>query len=595
MIERMIKTTIVCLADDQAQSLHSLRKLASVHVLPQVTPESGELSRCQNELNELNSVMSFLNSLDLKEYQARGASMQDGAECCRQCVELLEKYNQLQEECDGYDQAIRQLEPWGYFSLEPLKKLEARGWHYALLVRNNTKQARLWFQNLEGRPEGAVECVVKETKDKLYSLVLSPSPLDELNLPVVHFAMGTDLAALEAKRKEILDERQKAFEALKDHAVLNGELLQNEKKRMVSEIAFLKTRDGMGHAGSALCYLQGYVPQDKVEELRQTAQQNGWALRYEEVTEDDSQVPTKLRLPKHFEMAKCILDFIGILPGYTEVDISIAVMIFLSIFCGMLVGDAGYGALFCIATGWGLWKAVRTRNNALKQAMQLLLGMSLCTLIWGGLSGNWFGLSWGGIEWLTNNERGQFNAQLFCFFLAAIHLSMGHLWKLSLVQSWRDRLGNLGWALFLWGNFFTVKCLLIDYSFENFTIPKYLYLVGAALIVSCGINWKNVGDVIYSPFTFINSIGDVLSYIRLYAVGLSSLFIAKAFNDMATMIWANNKLLVPVGLVIILAGHLLNVCMALMSVLVHGIRLNTLEFSGHIGVEWSGRAYKPFE
>ena len=118
--------------------------------------------------------------------------------------------------------------------------------------------------------------------------------------------------------------------------------------------------------------------------------------------------------------------------------------------------------------------------------------------------------------------------------------------------------------------------------------------MGTALVLLFAINWRNVGDAIYSPFTFINSISDILSYIRLYAVGLSSVYIAQAFNDMSANIWSQKPWLIPVGLLIVLAGHALNIAMALMSVLVHGIRLNTLEFSGRVGVEWGGRAYRPF-
>ena len=92
--------------------------------------------------------------------------------------------------------------------------------------------------------------------------------------------------------------------------------------------------------------------------------------------------------------------------------------------------------------------------------------------------GNVFGLNWGGLEFLTDKERGPLNVQLFCFFLAAVHLSMAHLWKMKDSLSLRDKLGNLGWAIFLWANFFTVKCLLIDFSFEHFGPAKYLYAVG---------------------------------------------------------------------------------------------------------------------
>lgn len=594
MIERMKKITIVCLVDDQERSLHSLRKLASVHVVPQKGNPSRDVEDRKRELGELQQVRFFLKSIQGDGAPVEGAAATDGAQCRLDCLRLMQEYRQSKERIMQLDQAIAQLEPWGQFDKKLLDKLERHGLHLALLVRGNRKNADAWFDELEGKPEGAQEFIVRRTKDKIYSLVVSPVQLRNLELPRASFPMGMDLNALRTQRRELAVEAERARKALERHARLDEKTLADEENRLEREIAFATTRDGMGLSGQKLCYLQGYVPEKNLDELRETAHRNGWAIRYEDVAEDDEAVPTKLQMPKHLEMAQGILDFIGILPGYREIDISVAVMVFLSIFCGMLVGDAGYGAIFCGVTGWYLRKALQCGSDSMKRGMQLLFIMSLCTLLWGILSGNWFGLAWGGLKCLTDGERGQMNVQLFCFFLAAVHLSLAHLWKLSVSSGWRDRLGNLGWALFLWANFFTVKALLIDYSFEHFTVPAWMYGIGTVLIVFFSINWRNIGDIIYSPFTFINSLGDVLSYIRLYAVGLSSLYIARAFNDMSAMMWEQSKWLLPLGLLIILAGHLLNICMALMSVLVHGVRLNTLEFSGHIGVEWGGKAYKPF-
>jgi V/A-type H+-transporting ATPase subunit I len=86
---------------------------------------------------------------------------------------------------------------------------------------------------------------------------------------------------------------------------------------------------------------------------------------------------------------------------------------------------------------------------------------------------------------------------------------------------------------------------------------------------------------------------DVLSYIRLFAVGLSSFYIAKSFNDMGAMVLGLHPWLFPAAAIVILFGHLLNIALGFMGVLVHGIRLNTLEFSNHMELTWSGKPYKP--
>ncbi len=616
MIQKMKKATVVCCAVDQEKSLLALRKLASVHAIHQQEPDSRRRQEVLEKKDELEKLLLFLETLwkDARKSApkesaaaavvADSASVDEGAcrRCRKACLEEFGELRRLEAERERLCKGIRELRPWGHFRQELLDRLARCGWNGALIVRPDRKETAGWLAAWAGKREGAQEFVCHREEGKAYALVLAPFALGDLPYAPLQFSQGTDLAALE-NRLAVLEQRLSSVrEALAARALRDLPLLKKEQSRLERELEFFTVRDGMGRAGKALCYLQGYVPECRLDALRLAAHENGWAIRYEEVAPDDPQVPTSLQMPKHLEMAKVVLDFIGILPGYNEVDISVAVMIFLSIFCGMLVGDAGYGVLFAGLSLWGILHFHKKGKEdpaakAFLPPLKLFLFMSLCIFAWGALTGNWLGFSWGGLHWFTDpqNNRGQLNVQLFCFFLAAIHLSLGHLWKIPLSHTWRGRLGNLGWAIFLWANFFTVKCLLIDNAFHDFAVPGAMYAVGTVLILLFSIQWNNVGDVIYSPFTFINSISDLLSYIRLYAVGLSSLYIAQAFNDMCAMLWRGNHWLLPVGLLIVLAGHALNICMALMSVLVHGIRLNTLEFSGHIGVEWGGRPYHPFQ
>ena len=105
--------------------------------------------------------------------------------------------------------------------------------------------------------------------------------------------------------------------------------------------------------------------------------------------------------------------------------------------------------------------------------------------------------------------------------------------------------------------------------------------------------------VLNLPFSLIGSFVDVLSYIRLFAVGLSGVYVATCFNDMGKMVLnALPKEWFVVGLIglilVALAGHILNILLGFMGVLVHAVRLNTLEFSNHADMQWSGFAFHPF-
>ena len=586
MIETMKKTTVVCLAEDQRQSLRVLQGLAAVHVASAAAPSSARLDELRRRLEQLTGALNRLRGRKLpKGYAPKRAAASDGAACLEQVLAALECVRTSEERARQLAQAIRQLEPWGQFDDGTLARLEAHGWHSALCCCGAKEKVAL--------PDGALAFDVAVKDGRRHFLVLSQGDLAAAALPLALFPQGRDLGAL---RREAAECRARAAEAereLDDHAAQDIPMLEAEAAKLQEELGFERVCEGMGKAGERLVWLSGYVPVSRLDEVREAARSHGWAIRYEEVSEDDAEVPTKLVIPKPFRMAQVVLDFIGIVPGYREVDVSVSLLVFLALFCGMLVGDAGYGALFTAASLWYYRGARKLGDAKLAESFKLLLVMSLCILGWGALTGSWFGLQAPGVPWFTQDKNNE-HIQLFCFFLGAGHMALAHLWKAKLSHGWRDRLANVGWALFLWANFFTVKGMLIDGTFGDFTVPKWLYIVGTALILTCGINWLSVNEIINSPFTFINSFGDLLSYIRLFAVGLSSLEIAKAFNVMGVGIWSGNRWLIPVGVLALGIGHALNIALAVMGVLVHGIRLNTLEFSSHIGLEWSGRPYRPF-
>lgn len=587
MIEPMKKTTIVCLAQDQAQSLKRLQKLAVMHIIPVSAPTSARLDELRRRQSQVEGLMFRLDEYKDQPVPQDATAATDAQECLENALAAVEEVRSGTERLRQLEAAMAQLAPWGQFDFAVPKQLAALGWNTILCCCSNGEEVKL--------PEDAVVAEVANVSGKRYFAVFTQKEPSQLRLPVASFPCGSDLKQLEG---EIVAQKSKLEAAQNDlaiHAALNRQLLAQASEALVGELSFEQARRSMGEAGQELLWLTGFVPQSRLDELRGVAQQEGWAIRYEDVDPEDPAVPTQLEVRRPFGIAKIVLDFIGLVPGYSEIDVSVSVLVFLSLFSGMLVGDAGYGALFTIISAAGLYCANRRKDQSKAAAMRLFLVISLCVLGWGALSGNWFGLSWGGISWLTDDKDSR-NIKLLCFFIGAGHMILAHLWKSAVVHNLRERLNNIGWALFMCGNFFTVKGMLVDNGdFGDFTIPTYIYIAGATLILLFGVRWTKVAEIINAPFTFISSFGDMLSYIRLFAVGISSLEIARAFNEMSAAMWQDNLWMLPVGLLMLLFGHLLNIGLAMMGVLAHGIRLNTLEFSSHIGLEWKGRQYAPFK
>lgn len=587
MIEAMKKVTIACLAEERQRSVAAMQRLGSLHVLPCVPPASDELDALLQQQEQHNRVLAVCKNLKVEN----DPTDTDAEQAVRDITALLADGKRLDDELLLAQRAYRQLEPWGCFKQEQLKALEQRGLHIALCSAAPGR--------LPSLPEGAVIHPVSQTKVAAYFAVLSLTPLDEVELPRVSLPDNSDLNAWERRIEELTQKRQEQEEQLRSIAAHAGDAIEALGILIQERIAFARARDGMSES-SSLSFIKGYVPEKRLDELRTCVRQQGWAIRYEDIPEDDEDVPTLLSIPPRFSMAKVILDFVGILPGYRETDVSVAILVFLSLFCGMLVGDAGYGLLFTLIAL--LLKAKNT--DAKKNDMiNLMLIMSLCILGFGWLSGNWFALPneklprvLSGIAWLTEGgEAASDHVKLLCFFLGAFHMSLARAWRAYASANIREAFGHVGWGTFLWANFLLTKLLIVDGGAigELGMSAKVLYGVGFVLILGCGVDWRDMGTVIYMPFSFINSFVDVLSYIRLFAVGMSSLYIANSFNSMSAQLYGLSPWLIPAALLVLAGGHLLNIALAGMGVLVHGIRLNTLEFSGHMDLSWSGRPYRP--
>ncbi|MFN7170220.1 MAG: V-type ATP synthase subunit I, partial [Candidatus Omnitrophota bacterium] len=372
--------------------------------------------------------------------------------------------------------------------------------------------------------------------------------------------------------------------------------LEKIKLSLEKEKEFVEAKMGMGEEGS-LSYLKGYVPEESTEKILMVAHEQAWGILVEAPSPEDS-VPTLLRNFRAIEILNPLFRFLGILPGYQELDISFWFLIFLSLFFGMLIGDAGYGVIylllsFLIKKKWG---------NKIKEKslFTLFYLLSFSAIIWGLLSGTIFGQAWLSrfIKPLLPALRDNRRLQSFCFFLGALHLSIAHLWKFILKIPGLSALSEGGWMAILWGVYFLARTLILGETFPY--LGKSLFLLGVILILFFTKPQKNIikGIAQGTGAIFLNLVGnftDVVSYIRLFAVGLASVTIADAFNQLALDFGYRGFFSGLFGSLILFLGHTLNVLLGPLSVLVHGIRLNLLEFCNHLEVKWIGFAYKPLK
>ncbi len=591
MIEKMSKLTVVCLSGDRLAAVDRLAELGVLHVVDVAAPQSAELERlhgAHEQARQAEATLAACRPPAAAKLSAPPPSGLAAAELVEQVLRTREAVQQAEEEARSWRQAIEQLEPWGSFARQSVERLATAGYQVRLCAVNERQIPAVL-------PDGCVLRCVNRRQKIAYLAVVAPADLElGPEWPPAPLPEITDLNELR-RRLAACEKRIEDGRAALANWTFEADLLTPYLTELAAAVAQTSAHDGMG-LSDRVAYLQGYVPQDRLAEVQAVARQAGWGLLHEQADDQDAETPTLLRLPRWLKLSKPIFDFIGILPGYNETDVSGSVLIFLCLFFGIIIGDAAYGVIFMAAA---LFLKFRLSDKRRQLPINLFLLMSAVTLVWGWLSGTWFAIPgerlpafMRGLPALTEVSIKDQNVQWFCFLIAAVHLSMARIWQMLLRPRSRAAAGHLGWGLLIWGNFFTaVELIVFKGSFPAFA--WWLYGLGVVLVLACGVKWTDAGDVLNLPFNFIGSFVDVLSYIRLFAVGLSSYFIAQSFNNMGMMVYDVSPWLVPVAALVILFGHLLNIALGFMGVLVHGIRLNTLEFSNHMGLTWSGKAFKP--
>lgn len=577
MIVRMAKVALLCAAESEDATLDQLRRVGVVH-LTHVRPPEGE--SVEKARHQLDRVRRALEALPVQR-EAR-PSGRPPREIVREVLDIVSERRTMGEELEVLRGERKRIAPFGPLDPESARRLERDGVHVGL-HQAPRKSRPSWSPEFVHVPLG---------QDKTFSYFAligrgDASIQDAERIPLPEVA-PTELDRRIAETEQRLAVFQHDLEGFAGDAAALKQFTTEREERL----RFLESRAGMATEGP-VSYLKGFCPVDAVDSLREAVARHGWGLLVDSPAADD-RIPTLIRYPRWVQPIKPVFDMIGILPGYDEVDISACFLVFFSVFFAILVGDAGYGAVFLGITLW----AGRRFPQAPRALFSLLKIMSVCTIIWGALTGTWFGiphlpgpLNALKLTWLAKEE----NVMLLCFSIGVLHLTIAHLWNIMRMWPGLQVLAQAGWLCTTWTMYFFALTMVLAHPFPRVMMP--VFMVGVVLIVlfmtpvsQLKAEWFNHAML---PLNLVSNFVDVVSYIRLFAVGTASYAVAYNFNLMLGGLfghWLTGLL----AAVLLFLAHALNIALCLMGVMVHGVRLNTLEFSGHIGMQWTGLPYQPF-
>ena len=598
-IVSMKKISLVLFDKYREESLRQLRDLGVLHI--EKLEGKGEDFEYFYSLHEkLKTARAYLNP----EKETVFDSYKDIDDSVAKAEKILNKIDELKKISDkinSLSKEIERIQPLGDFDPALIRKLSDSGIKIDILDLN--KSVKPVMEDCE------LFCVA-ETKSRNYFAVIGAgtealAAYDRFEIP-------------EKSHSELLNEKEAEEEALtaagKELSSFASylKILEKAEAETAVNLDFETVRSGI-NIEEKLSYLRGYCPVPVLDELEKAAEKNGWGLMVEEPAEED-EVPTQLKLGRFASLLEPVTNFLGILPGYREYDISFFFLCFFSIFTAMLIGDAGYGLIFLGVTIAGMIASLKS-SGSVNKAFFLLLLLSVTTIIYGAVSGTWFASKTiMEISFFDSLKLDAFrvdaDAQIslvmgISFFLGIVQLLIGVVQNFKKNFPKLSSFAQIGWFAVLVAIYYLVLTLVVKREGLE-TYPKemlYVLLGGVVFIFLFGAQEEGKSFIkgIISSLTnflqlFLDVVGtfsDIMSYVRLFAVGLASVKIAETFNQLGAQM--SDGPIIIFGIIVVLLGHSINIVLGLMAILVHAVRLNILEYSGKVGVEWSGFKYEPFK
>lgn len=602
MIVKMRKAAILIPEKDVSRGLETLRRLGMVHVEAQPeTRSDSSLREIEQEMTGIQEALKILPVSSNDELPER-VSQKEVKEIRRRVADLAEERERLREEIAELSEEVDSWEPWGDFDPEEVRYLREKGLSCRLLVIRG--------RDFKG---GAIDLphlyVLNKRRGHYYSVYLGGKDLPaspgirEIRLP--KWSPG--------KMKQRLHRDRNRLKTLEDEL---GDLAERSARLKAGleawkgEYRYRELLEGTEQEEGIAC-LQGYICLRDTGTLKKAAARNHWGLLIR-IPGPEDPVPTLVENPRWLRMIRPVFKLLGTLPGYREFDISPLFLLFLLLFFAMIVGDAGYGLVFA-ALGWVLVRNSGEQGEK-RDAGRLLVTMGLATVAWGTVTGTWFGcreiggfpvLGWFRIEALSSfNPAGSEIIKKMTFIIGTIHLSLARIQRF--IREFPDRrcVAQLGWWGVVVGLYFLVLNIVLNPQ-QYPLLPVHLALIGSGMLLVVlfekqrperGFGGGVFRGLLSLPLTFLDGVSafsDIISYIRLFAVGLATVEIARSFNRMASDT-AEGLAGLILAVLILLVGHSLNIAMSGLSVIVHGVRLKMLEFSSHLGMEWKGWEYRPF-
>ncbi len=607
MIAKMNKLTFLVYHKEYEAFLEKLRALGVVHV---EIRQSGEVDESLQKLLQKHASYKAL-----QKEMASWANQADGqGETATASIEkTIEDYNAKQQslqllaqQIPALEREIAQMEVWGEFDWNLIDKLKDNGWIIQFFNCPDKSFDESWQDEYHAH-------VISRKGGQCYFITVNTVPVEpeaeDVRLPKHKLSEMTD------RHKRLNSELDEAKRQLARFCAAHLPVVETAIAGLQGDIELLEVKlGGEKMADGSVVLLEGWVPEDNTEEVRGMLEDNGIYYEMRPALKEDN-APIKLKNNTVTRFFETLTKMYG-LPDYGEFDPTPMLAPFYALFFGLCVGDAGYG-LFLVALGFYLKKKV---GQSMQGIMNLLITLGAATTVVGALVGTFFGVELVKLdlpEWIKDVMiTGKYGGtsydktMVFALIVGMFHICFAMVVKAVCATArygFKNALSAWGWLLFVGGSvtigtLYYLGVITMDVSKMAFIAIAAVSAIGIYLLNDIRRNiFINVGAGLWNTYNMATGLmGDLLSYLRLYALGLAGGMLGGVFNSlgmqlhdsMAGFLWG-----IPgwicFGLIFVF-GHGLNIALSCLSGYVHSIRLTFVEYFKNSGYEGKGTAYKPF-
>lgn len=594
----MKKLTFLVYYKEYEQFLERLRELGVVHIFTksQGVAENQELQNRIRLAGRYAAAIKFLQGLNVVADKHEGEAI-SGEKALELLTELQNKQQQLAHKRQALEKEIASLEPWGDFEAENIERLRKAGYVVNFYICSEKQFNDEWISDYNAT-------VINKIGSKVYFVTItSDKETPELEVEYAKLPEKS-LSGLKAAVESLISDINNIESNINELAKKSISDLEVAQKKIYSEIELSKVvLTGDSLADNKLVLLEGWVPEVKSEDVKSFMDNQGAYYEISAPTSEDN-VPILFKNDKFSRLFEPIIR-LYMLPKYNELDLTPFFAPFFMLFFGLCLGDTGYGAFMVLAvTVYRLM--AKNISPGMKPILTLVQILGASTMVCGLLTGTCFGFNLYDIqlpflqkmkETIALDNQQMFNLSLI---LGGIQIIFGMMLKAvnqTIQLGFKYAVGTIGWMFVILSS-----AIAFGGAMEMGGTVHMVFVVAGLLMAylynSPGKNvFVNIGLGLWDSYNMATGLlGDILSYVRLFALGLSGGILASVFNSLASGMSPDNVIAGPIVMVLIFViGHSINIFMNVLGAMVHPMRLTFVEFFKNSGYEGGGKEYSPLK